>query len=223
MKGDHKGEHAKEHSAISWEHKEEKGKQKACSAGAGDYKGEYAKEHSMATWAEKKQQKGENAIECLMTLKAKLQLEDDQMAEVKALLEAKKEGLKATMEHLKEIGASKEEFKKAIQEASTEFEANLLEILTSEQAESYIELKTSFRKWRTKQSGEICEKKGPLANLSLTEDQKAEFNEITERYHEIQRDLSKQMMEELKAVLTPEQIEEFGAMKARHKKSGPVE
>jgi len=213
--GDYKGEHAKEHSAISSKHAEEKGQEKACSAGKGDYKGEHAKEHSMATWAEKKQQKGE-LNERLMALKEKLQLEDEQVVQVKALLEAKKEGLKATMDHLKEIGASKEEFKKAIQEARTGFEAKLAEILTSEQAESYKELKTSFRKWRTKQPGEIGEKKGPLAKLSLTEDQKSKFNEITERYHEIQRDLSKQMMEELKKVLTPEQIEEFGAMKARH-------
>ncbi len=209
--------------AVSSEHKGEKGKQEACSAAKGDYKGEHAKEHSMATWAGKKQYKGENAIECLMTLKDKLQLEDDQMAEVKALLEAKKEGLKATMEQLKEINASKEEFKKAIREASTEFEANLAEILSSEQAESYKELKTSFRKWRTKRPGEIGEKKGPLANLSLTEDQKSKFNEITERYHEMQKELFKQMQEDLNEVLTPEQIEEFKAMKEHHKKSGPVE
>jgi len=214
-KGDHKGEHAKEHSAISSKHAEEKGLEKACSAGKEDYKGEHAKGYFMATWAEKKQQKGE-FNERLMALKDKLQLEDEQVAELKALLEAKKEGLKATMDHLKEINASKEEFKKAIQEAKTGFEANLAEILTSEQAESYKELKTSFRKWRTKRPGEIGEKKSPLAKLSLTEDQKSKFNEITERYHEIQRDLSKQMMEELKEILTPEQIEEFGAMKARH-------
>jgi len=209
--------------AISSEHKGEKGKQeKAWSAVKGDQKGEHAKEQSMGTWAEKKQKKG-GAIECLMTLKAKLQLEDEQVAEVKALLEAKKEGLKATMEQLKETDAAKEEFKKAIQEASTEFEEKMAEILTPEQAESYKELKSGFKKWGTKKSGKIYEKKDPLAGLNLTEDQKAQFNEITERYHEMQKELFKQMQEDLNEVLTPEQIEEFGAMKARHKKSEPVE
>lgn len=201
--------------AISSEQKEEKGKQKAWSAGKGDYKGEHAKEHSMGTWAEKKQKKG-GAIECLMTLKEKLQLEDEQVAQVKALLEAQKEEIRTTMENLKEVDASQEEFKKAIQEARTGFEAKMAKILTPEQAERYKELKTGFKKWRTKRPGEIAEKKGPLAGLNLTDEQKGKFTEITERYHQKQQELSKQMMEELKEVLMPEQIEEFEAMKAHH-------
>jgi Spy/CpxP family protein refolding chaperone len=210
---------------VSFAKEAEKGEPTACSAEKGEHKGEHGKEWSMETWADMEKHGGKDVDEHLVMLKEKLQLVDEQVAQLKALLETQKEGLKATMEHLKEIKASQEEFKKAIEGARAEFDAELAKILTSEQLERFKELKKSFKEWRMKrpEPGEMGEKERPLAGLNLTDEQKGKFTEITKRYHQKQQEIFDQMMEELKGVLTPEQLEQFEALKEHHMRlwSGP--
>jgi Spy/CpxP family protein refolding chaperone len=209
-------------SALGPKHTEEKGEQKASCAVAEHDEAKHAEKQCTKNPTGKEKYHSGDLDQHMAILKAKLQMVDEQVVQMKALLEAKKEGLKATMAELKAAAASQEELKKAIQEAKIEFEAKLAEILSSEQLGKYKELTRSYKEWKKeRQTGETCKKKDPLAGLDLTDDQKAQFNEITGRYHEIQQELVKQMMSELKEVLTPEQLKQFEAMKEHHKMGKP--
>lgn len=210
---------------VSFALEADKGEAKACSAEKGDLEGKHPKEQwATSCPAEKKGYHvyvNEDLKASLMArLKEEVQLTDEQMAQVKAVLEAQKEKLKGTMERLKESGASQEEVRKAFQEARAETETKMAEILSAEQLEKYKELKRSYKKWKMeRRQGEISEKKSMLGGLKLADEQKAKFDEITERYHEIQKELFKQMMEELKGVLTPEQLKQFKAIRELHEHS----
>jgi len=143
----------------------------------------------------------------------KLDLSEEQKKGLDELFKTHRESIRSITKELKEKNAPKEEFQIALKKAKEEFDASLGKILTAEQSQKLDRLKSEYSQ-KIKEKRQLKENRMPFKEkLNLTEEQEKQFDEIKEKYESLHKELNEKMKEELKGILTEEQLDKLEGLK----------
>ena len=152
-----------------------------------------------------------------------LNLSDKQKQDLDELFKTHRENIKNIMNQLKEKNAPKEEYQETFKNSRTDFDSKLAQILTDEQLTKFKEAKAEYYKQREhqgkkEQKEQVKPKRMSFEEkLNLNDEQKEQYKKISEKYELLQKELKDKMMEEVKGILTEEQVKKLEGMKEHPK------